>query len=388
MRRLGHQVAQFAMAHPENRKSQWQDWFVRQIDYDNASMAENILNAGKIMYSPEARKKIGKLIEKFKPDIAHLHIFQHQLSPSILFELKKRGLPVVYTAHDLKSVCPNYKMLSKGRVCEKCKGRRFYQCFLNKCTKNSYLKSLICTVEMYCHSLLKVYDLVDLIVTPSAFYERKLVEFGFPEDKVVWVPNFTDKIEVEPCFDVGDYFVYCGRLSEEKGLYTLVEAMKEVREGRLIIIGTGPLAPMLSERISSLRLDNVEMAGFLAGRELLKVIGNCQFTVIPSEWYENGPMTILESFALGKPVIGSDLGGIPEHISPGENGLIFRAGNPEDLAMRINALTADRKKTASMGRNARKKAEQLYSRGAHLERIMEIYEGLIAKGRDHGKAFS
>jgi glycosyltransferase involved in cell wall biosynthesis len=153
-----HIVAEFSMKNPKNRASDWAKYFVEQIDYETQTRHEKIYHAAKIIYSFQAQKRIGKLLEFFQPDIAHLHIFQHQLSPSILPEIKNRGIPIVYTAHDLKSICPNYKMLTQGRVCELCRGRDFYHCLWNRCTKNSFSKSLVNVIEMYVHNFMSYYE--------------------------------------------------------------------------------------------------------------------------------------------------------------------------------------------------------------------------------------
>lgn len=373
----GHTVGEFAMKDFRNRSSKWSEFFVEPIDYTITNFGEKIRFAGKISYSFEARRKIAKLLDLFKPDIVHLHIFQHQLSPSILPEIKKRNIPIVYTAHDLKSVCPNYKMLSHGRVCEECKGHNYYNCLKNKCVKGSYLKSSVNVIEMYFHLWRRYYDLIDFIITPSNFYRKKLVDWRFPANRVMHIPNFIDGGQFTPYYEYDDYFIYLGRLSEEKGIMTLIKAMKKVRRGKLVIIGTGPVESDIKAQIATLGLSNIEMAGFQSGDALNKYISNSMFSVIPSEWYENGPMSLLESFAYGKPVIGSNIGGIPEHISEGEDGLIFEPGNAEDLADKINVMCSDPRKTIEMGKTARRKVEKYFSKEAHLEKIMTIYNELL-----------
>lgn len=377
LREYGHDVAEFAMYDPKNYQSDWEGYFTPAIDYDTDFFFEKIQFAGKIIYYRDARKKIACVLDKFKPDIVHLHIFQHQLSPSILPEIKKRTIPIVYTAHDLKSICPNYKMLSYGRVCEKCKGHKYYNCFLNKCVKNSFLKSLVNVVEMYFHLWQKYYDLIDLIITPSNFYRKKLIEFRFPEKKVIHVPNFVDEKLFTPCFEHKGYFIYLGRLSEEKGVMTLLKAMKMVPNGKLIIIGSGPLEAEVRSVVASSRLSNVELVGFQSGKSLRKYISNSMFSIMPSEWYENGPISLLENFACGKPVIGADIGGIPEHISHGKDGLVFKSKDSEDLAEKINTLLDDPGKLKAMAMSARKKVESFYSKENHLKTIIKLYEQLI-----------
>lgn len=376
LRETGHAVAEFAMHDDRNHQSPWSKFFVSAVDYATTNSVEKIKSAGKIIYSIEAKNKIAQVLDTFRPDLVHLHIFQHQLSASILPEIKKRKIPILYTAHDLKSICPNYKMLTHGVVCEACRESRFYHCLIKKCVKESYLKSFINVVEMYFHYWRRYYDLIDLIITPSSFYRDKLVEWKFHAEKVVHIPNFIDEEQFTPNYENQGYFIYLGRLSEEKGVLTLIKAMEQVPKGKLIIIGTGPLENEIKNQIALRHLSNVEMAGFKSGATLKKYIANAMFSVMPSEWYENGPISLLENFAFGKPVIGSDIGGIPENITHGTDGLIFRPKDSDDLADKINFLLDNQGMLPKMGKMARQKIERIYSKNKHLEAITEVYTKL------------
>jgi glycosyltransferase involved in cell wall biosynthesis len=378
LEKSGHTVAEFAMNDPKNQQSDWENYFTSVVGYDTANLCKKVQFAGKIIYSFEARKKIGRLLDMFRPDIVHLHIFQHQLSASILPEIRNRNIPIVYTAHDLKSICPNYKMLSHGVVCEECKGHKYYNCLKNKCVKNSSLKSLVNVIEMYFHHWMKYYELIDLIITPSDFYRDKLVAFRFPEEKVIHIPNFVDESLFSPSYENEGYFIYLGRLSEEKGILTLLNAMKEVPGGRLIIIGAGPLEGKVKAEVeTSPLLLNVQLVGFQSGEALKKYIAGAMFSIIPSEWYENGSISLLENFACGKPVIGADIGGIPEHIDHGRDGLIFKSKDCADLADKINELlSVTHTSLVAMGKCARQKVEKLYSKSQHINKITSIYENL------------
>ena len=371
-------VAEFAMHDVSNYPSDYKENFVSTVDYDTDNLLKKVKYAGRVLYSFEAKKKISRLLDAFNPDIVHLHLFQHQISSSILPEIKKRGIPIVYTAHDLKSICPNYKMLTHGRVCEDCLGHKYYKCIQNKCVKDSYLKSLINSIEMYSHRWLKFYDLIDLIITPSDFYRKKLIQFRFAENKVVHLPNFVDQAQFPPHYEHENYFIYLGRLSEEKGVLTLVEAMADVSNGKLVIIGTGPLENQIRKKISFLGLKNVELAGFQTGKALNDYITKAMFSVMPSEWYENGPISLLESFACGKPVVGSGIGGIPEHIKHGKDGLIFKVKDVKDLAEKINMLLGNSDLLASMAKCASKKIMKRYNKDRHIDTMVRIYEKMIS----------
>ncbi|MHC1721413.1 MAG: glycosyltransferase family 4 protein [Clostridiaceae bacterium] len=374
----GHEVAVFSMEDERNIPSEYSDYFVKNIDYNKGTTLLNKIKlAAKFIYSFEAASKLEKLITDFKPDIAHLHIFQHQLSPSILWTLKKNKIPIVYTAHDFKMVCPNYRMLAKGRICEACNGGRYLNCLKKRCIKGSLFNSLLNVKEAYVHKIIKSYDLIDRIITPSNFYREKFIEFGVNSERVVFVPNFLFEADYTPHYDFKDYFIYLGRLSEEKGVDTLLRAMKSV-QGKLIIAGTGPSAENLKEWAENEGLTNkVEFAGYKTGDELKSIINEAMFIVVPSKWYENAPYSILEAMASGKAVIGANIGGIPEMIKDEETGLIFRTEDHEDLAQKINQLLLKPETAADYGRNARAAVEKLYGSEEHYLKILKIYEELI-----------
>ncbi|MBZ9687733.1 glycosyltransferase family 4 protein [Clostridium estertheticum] len=372
----GHTVIPFSMKDEKNFKTEYQKYFINNIEYMNNSIIRKIINAGKIIYNFNAKKNISRLIKDALPDIAHLHIFQHQLSPSILYPLKKNNIPVVYTVHDLKSVCLNYKMFNSKGICEECKGKKYYKCAVNNCVKDSKVFSLVNVIEGYLHELLKSYEIIDMFITPSNFYKEKLIEFGMPKEKVVHIPNFINALEFEPKYEYEDYFVYIGRLSEEKGILTLIKAMKKVNKSKLIIVGTGPLDKALKDYVEKNEMKNVEFAGFKSGLELKELIRNSRFMVIPSEWYENGPMSMLECMAYGKAIVGADIAGIPEMLIY-DNGVKFESGNEIDLTKKIMELLEDDAKCVLMGKNGRSAVEENYDRSTHLNAIQKVYNDLI-----------
>lgn len=340
----GHEVLDFSMKDEKNFPTPYADYFVDNIDYNTE---QNLLSKMKmgmnIIYSFEAKEKLEQLIIDTKPDIAHLHIFQHQLSPSILDTFKKYNIPVVYTAHDLKMICPNYKMYipgrngEAGRICEDCIGGKYMNCLKNKCIKDSSVKSLINVSEAYFHKWKHTYDSIDKIITPSAFYREKFIEFGVAPERVVHIPNFLDveKPNINISNDREKYFLYFGRLSEEKGIFTLVKAMKGL-DTLLYVVGTGPIKEDLEKYIEDNEIKNVQLLGFKKGQELTDIVGNSKAVILPSEWYENGPYSAIEALQLGRPLIGSNLGGIPELING--NGYIFSHGNVTKLHDCLNEI--------------------------------------------------
>lgn len=381
LRENNHEVIPFSMKDNKNYETKYSKYFIENISYENMGIKEKAINGAKLIYSFEAKKKVKNIVNDNTPDIAHLHIFQHQLSPSILKEIKKNGTYVVNTVHDLKVICPNYKMLNDGEICEKCKSDKFINCFNSKCIKGSTVNSMLNTIEAYTHRILKSYDYVDKFICPSKFYMNKFIEFGIPKEKVVHIPNFVDVSKFNPNYEHEDYFVYFGRLSEEKGINTLIKSMKYVNKSKLIIVGTGPIEKELKEFVVKENIKNVEFVGFKTGNELENIIKKSRFIVIPSEWYENAPMSIIEAMAYGKAVLGSNIGGIPEFIEDNHTGMIFNTKDEIDLASKINYLIDEEKQTIEMGKNARIRAEKLYDKTVHYEKIMDLYNEVMNSGK-------
>ncbi len=378
----GHKVILWGMRNPLNPEYPYEKYFVSNVDFDNVKGLKKIKAALNILYSFEAKDKIDKLIKLDKPDIAHLNNFAHQISPSILHVFRKYSIPVVMTMHDYKMVCASYSMLNKGQVCEACKGAKYYYCFLKKCVKNSKLKSLLNTVEMYLHhKILGIYDLVDAFISPSLFLKNKLLEMGFKKE-IVHLYNFIDinKFEIvknkKPTNE--NSVVYFGRLSPHKGLSTLLEAAKKIKTNvEIKIIGDGPLKNTLKEKVNLENINNVKFLDHMNGESLYKEIIKSLAVVLPSQWYENNPMSVLEAFALGKPVIGARIGGIPELVKDSETGLTFEPGNADDLSSKIDYLKIHPEKVREMGNNARIFIEQEPNADKHYEKLTDIYKTVI-----------
>ncbi|MFK3666417.1 glycosyltransferase family 4 protein [Ochrobactrum teleogrylli] len=376
---IGWETAPFAMQHPDNFASDWSSYFVSEIEYGRQSgLLTKVAQAGKIIYSWEARDRIKALIERFRPNVAHAHNVYHHLSPSIFPVLKAAGIPTVMTAHDLKLACPAYKMLSHNQICERCKGGRIYNVAVHKCIKDSTALSGLVLVETAIHRTLGLYrNTLDRIVVPSRFYISKLIEWGWPEEKLVYIPNFAQTDNLEPFEHEGDYFTYVGRLAPEKGIGTLIRAAA-IAGQKLVIAGTGPEEQSLRALAAETGGD-ITFAGYVSGERLHRLIGEAKALILPSEWYENAPISILEAYALGVPVIGADIGGIPEMIVPGETGMVARTGDAEDLARVMSeAASLPPQARRRMGRLGRTWAGREFSPEAYRNRTLELYAELGA----------
>lgn len=375
---LGWETAVFAMNHPNNEPSPWKEFFADASEFDgDHSASEKLRMAGKVIYSLEARKKLKRLLSVFHPDVAHAHLVYHHLSPSVLALLHGRGVPTVMTAHDLKVACPAYKMLNKTGVCEKCKSGNLLHVALNRCIKNSLLLSLLIMLESSIHRLLGIYSKsLDRIVVPSTFYRDKFMEWGWPSEKLVYIPNFIQANTYQTQYEPGDYFLYFGRLAPEKGLHTLIRAA--ISAGvNLRIAGTGPIKDELTNLADGTA---ISFLGHLDGDSLWRQVRGARAVVIPSEWYENAPMSVLESYATGKIVIGARIGGIPEMLIDGKTGYTFESGDVEHLAGVLQQVNVLPKSTIkNMGEQAREYVSSTFTENRYVAETLTLYDSLGVK---------
>jgi len=373
---MGHEVILWGMDHPENPDHPYKELFVSFVDYNNqGGIFQRIKAATNLLYSFEAKNRIEKLLDIEKPDIVHLNNFAHQISPSILDVFARYNTPAVMTMHDYKMVCPTYSMLLNGMPCERCKDGKYYLCVLKNCTKSSYAKSLLNTVEMYLHhKILKIYNKIDLFISPSIFLKKKVEEMGF-KGKVFYLPNFIKLEDFSPCYKSEESsIIYAGRLSQEKGIATLLRAVKGL-DVKVKIIGDGPIRDGL-ERIKP---SNVIFSGYMNHEQLKKEVKASTGLIIPSECYENNPRAVIEAFAIGKPVIGSRIGGIPELVKDGKTGYTFEPGDALDLRNKIEYLLENRDSAIEMGENGRRFVEEYFNSENHYRRLMEIYGELLSR---------
>lgn len=377
----GHQAIPFSMADSKNDYSEHSKYFINKVELNKFNL-KNIL---KIFYNYDAVRRLKKLIKTEKPDMAHLHNIAHQISPAIINVLKKNNIPIVQTLHDYKLICPNYKLFNKGSVCKKCKGEKYYHCFTQKCVKNSYAKSFIGMCEAYWHKkILKAYDRVDLFIAPTQFVKDVCIEFGIPQEKIKVLNYFLtdDFFDISLCKESaragqGDYLLYFGRLSEEKGIDVLLDALRQSKRGlKLKIAGLGSYRKNIEDLMACYNLsDKVEFLGAKYGDELKEVIQNARAIVVPSIWFEVLGYVLIESMAMGKVVIASRIGGMQEFISDGVNGFSFEPGNTADLRGKIDNLADYDLK--EIGREARNMVLRLNAE-EHYEKIAPIYKSLLA----------
>ena len=379
MRARGHEVALFSMADPRGEVTDYDRHFVPHIDFKNRSQfIAKIRGAAHVVYSTEARRRLRAMIGDFQPDVAHVRNIYHHLSPSILWELKQQGVPVLYHLNDFKLLCPSYNMVSQGRACEVCKGGKFWKALTTECYPGLGNRATL-AAEASVHRWLGTYrKCVDLFLAPSAFVRDKFVEHGWDASRFEVLPHFQRVLPGETPA-AGAPLLYVGRLSEEKGVDDLVRAMQLVPHLRLVVAGDGPQRAALEQLASSLDLENVEFVGQVSPSRRDALISASQFTVLPSHAYETLGKTILESYALGRPVVASDIGSRRELVRHGETGMLYPCGDIDELAKAIQWLSENSTAAERMGQAGREWMREANKPESHYEKLSKLYTRLIEK---------
>lgn len=373
----GNQIATFARQYEKNISSEYSKFFPSPIEYEDVPLLTKLSVAFKLVYSLEARKCFSSLIQSFNPDIVHAHNICGRLTTSILDAAAEKGLPVVITLHDYKLICASYLMLNKGRICERCISGSTINCILTRCHKDSLAASSVYTVETMFNKFFGKHNIVDFFICPSRFLLKKHSKAGWPEEKLIYIPNFVRASEFEPDYSYGGYILFVGRLSKEKGLLTLLDAVKGL-DVVLRIAGDGPMRAEYEKHAFDNNISNVVFEGYKSGKELKDLFRGSSFIVMPSHCYENAPMSILEASAYGKPVIGSEIGGIPEMVIEGETGMLFDPGDTEGLIEKITYMISDPARARKMGKNAREKVVNDYNAEGHYRSLLKVYENTLS----------
>ncbi len=369
LKEKGHEVAVFAMQHPENLQSEWSYCFPREIDYASGTPTNYLDAFIRPLGSKEVRKKYNQLLDDFQPEIVHLNNIHTHLSPLIAEIASKRKIKVVWTLHDYKLLCPRADSLRQGKtVCEKCYNSKS-NVIRFRCTKGSLLASVLAYFEALKWNREKLERYTDCFICPSAFMKSKMMQGHFSESKLQVLNNFIDINKVKrDHFKKSDYYCYVGRISPEKGIETLLKAASSLPYP-LKIIGGCPPSDFLQ---ANYKCDHIDFVGRKGWDEVKTIMGNARFSVIPSEWYENNPLSVIESLCLGTPVLGANIGGIPELIQENVNGLLFESGNAGDLKNKIVSLYNGIGSTSDYESIA-EKACNYYSATTYYNALMDIY---------------
>lgn len=369
---LGHQVEYFGMEHENRCVSNSVEQYTSNMDFHNGSKISKLLYPIKTIYSTEARKKIRIVLDNFKPDVCHINNFNYQLTPSIILEIRRwqrksgRSCKIIYTAHDYQLVCPNHMLYNpcSGEICEKCLGGKFGKCTKGKCIHGSTLKSVIGTMEAYFWKWKKVYKEIDTIVCCSNFMKTKIDTNPILREKTMVLHNFIESVEWENT-EKENYVLYFGRFSKEKGIETLIEVCKKLPDIKFVFAGTGPLEGSIEG------IENIKNVGFKKGKELETLIRKAKFSIYPSEWYENCPFSVMESQMYGTPVLGANIGGIPELIKEKKTGELFICGDKDDLIKKISSMWNEHTKNVKYIENCAELSFDTIKE--YTEKLMKIY---------------
>lgn len=381
LQEAGHKVIFFSMQDEKNRPCEQSEYFVSNVEFNgNLSVMQKVKAAMRMVYSLEAKKKISALLEKEKPDIIHINLFHRVMTASIVDVAKKYRIPVVFTMHDLNCICPNHTMLDHGKICEACLHGNYLNCVKRVCFKNSRAKCMMAAIESEFNKISGLYNKIDLFITPSEFYKNKMLESGLTKSKVICLRNFLpEKISISYKQEKESYYLYFGRLSEEKGVMTLLKAVQRVPNVRLEIAGTGPIEGTLQDYVHKMQLQKrVRFNGFLSGRALRDIVAGAKCIVLPSEWYENGPYSIMEAMAVGKPVIVSDEGGLPEIVENEKSGFVCQSFDTESLTNCIRKMEElEDRQYNQMSKYAATQATEMFDAEQYLKNLISEYKKLL-----------
>jgi glycosyltransferase involved in cell wall biosynthesis len=374
-RDAGHEVAFFGMDHPENDPQPYAQHFPSYLELEPppASAVDKFTGFGRMVWSTSARRGIDAVVASFQPDVVHLHNTYHHLSPSILGPVARRDIPAVMTLHDYKLACPTYRFLDKGELCEACLGGHFTQAVRRRCKDGSLGSSAAMAAELAIHTAVRAYRHVQVFVCPSRFMAGRMAAAGVFPERLRWIPHFVEPVP-ERSVEGSGPVVVAGRLSPEKGVDTLIDAIGRLTEPvRLDVAGEGPDRARLEELATRTADGRVRFLGRLDSAEMDALIGDAVAVVLPSRWYENQPMIVLEAFARGVPVVASDLGGTPELIRHGTDGFLVPPDDPVSLASALQTLLDDPARTRAMGKAARERSLTDFAPDVHLARLDSAY---------------
>lgn len=378
----GHTIIPFSMQDDRNFPTPYSDFFIKKIDYKAENKKKSLISGLRVLaqsvYSLEAKKNLAKLLDTVDVDLAQLNGgVNNYLTPSVIPVLKKRNIPVVWRILDYKLLCPNTTFVSNGEVCEACFKHKYYQCVLKKCKKGSALASLVAAAESYAYHVLPHYKQVDLFLFQSEFTRDQFVKFGYDKHRTRIIENPYESQTTVPSYSGKKYILYFGRIEMLKGIYTLLDAMKRLPEVELKVVGNGGEYENSVAYAVKNNLSNVQFLGPKWGNELTPVLRDCDFVVIPSEWYEPSPYVGLQSYAAGKPVVAAHIGGLKDMVQDQVTGLFFEPGNSGSLCQAITKLFGDHETIKKMGMAARKTVETKYSPEKYYRETMAVFNELV-----------
>jgi glycosyltransferase involved in cell wall biosynthesis len=343
------------------------------------SRSGQLLTVRDLVYSDRSKQEFRRLLRAERPDVVHVHNTFMRISPSIFDACRDERVPAVQTLHNYRLLCPGWSLSRNGKVCEDCMTHSLWRGVWHGCYRQSMLMTAAVALMLKTHRARGTWnDAVNGYIALTNFARKKFVQGGLSEHNVHVKPNFLVDDPGER-LSPGRSVLFVGRLAPEKGVKVLLDAWRKIRTSApLVIMGDGPERASLEAACNSADMPNVTFAGRRSRPEIFEAMKHAALVVVPSTWYEGFPMTVVEAFACGTPVLCSDIGGLPEIVKDGRSGLHFRSGDSADLAEKLQVLLGDPKQLAAMGRAARFEFETKYTAETNYLQLMRIYETSIS----------
>jgi glycosyltransferase involved in cell wall biosynthesis len=327
-----------------------------------------------IIWSAASNRQIRDVLRAEHPDVVHIHNTFMMVSPSVYQVCQQMGVPVIQTLHNFRLLCPAFSLFRDGHVCEECPTSGLWRSVWHGCYRDSRALTANVALMLQIHRASQTWNnSVDTYIALSEFARHKFINGGLPSAKLRVKPNFISPDPGERDRP-GDYAIFVGRLSPEKGVTSLLAAWELLRTSiPLMIVGDGPLRPLLEAESQKRNLSTVKFTGRLTAAQARTAIRQAAFLIAPSLWYEGFPMIICEAFACGTPVLCSRLGTLQEVVTDQDTGLHFAADTSEDLASKVEWAWNNRSQMVSMGKSARRAYETHYTAEKNYEMLMQIY---------------
>jgi len=330
------------------------------------------------IWNKDSYQAIKNIIEKENPDIAHLHNVFLMMSPSVYVALREHGVPMIQTIHNYRLLCPKATFFRKNKICEKCSSGNYIYSIIYRCWRGSGILTLLMSRILQYHERHGTFrKLIDHFITLTKLSRDKFIRAGFDPNSFTTKHNFVHAPEIDLDREIENYALFVGRLSDGKGVATLLSAWQEMEGYSLLIAGDGPMRKTMENFIKKNNIKGIQMLGRKTNDEVRQLMYKANFLIFPSEWYECFPVTIVESFAMGTPVIASKIGGMMEIIEEKKTGLFFMPGDPSDLAKKAQWVLAHPEEMRTMGRNARQSYDEHFTPEVNYQTYMDIIQKTI-----------
>jgi glycosyltransferase involved in cell wall biosynthesis len=389
LEKKGHTVVPFSIKHNKNAVSPYENYFLEPIgsgdetyanEYKKGDVKTVFKVLGRMLYSFEAKRKFTRLLQDVKPDLVYILHYQNKISASIIDAAYQLKIPIVQRISDFGHICVNntFYQPKENAVCERCLQGSRMNAIIHKCADGSLVNSCIKVAALTIQDFRHTREKISAFCIPALFTISKFIEYGVPADKIHHLPTFFNGLVMNEAVTYDNYFLYVGRVVPDKGLFTLVRAFENTKHKLIIIGSSGDGYDIFLKNYLAGKEHHITFLGTQAFPVIKGYLKDCLATICPSEWYENIPNSILESFAFKKAVIASNIGSLKELIVPGDTGLFFPAGDFEALRSCVDTFSNDIPEAVRMGANAQQKLVEDYSESVHYEKLMHVFNSIRA----------